>query len=240
MRSPDTGATRTAGCGVAVVALTAAVISFEHVRALALEAGERELPSWLLPVSIDGAIAAAVAVLLADSRAGRRPAALTWMLLGLGLASSLAANVASAQPTATARAVAAWPPIALALGIEVLAGLIRRSAGEFDSKTVAETSTPSGSVRGRQVPSAVVARPVGRGSFMPPATTAELPAGRPAGRQIEMDDHAAIALIRELDLASENDQASRFDIQKTLGCGGSRAARLARLARQPSAATAQR
>src|SRR3954454_12144628 len=110
-----------------LVAVTAAVISFSHVRALALRAGESELTSWLLPVSIDGAVVAAVSVLLADSRAGRRPAPLTWLLLTLGLAASLAANVASAEPTPTARAVAAWPPVALALGIEVLAGLARRS-----------------------------------------------------------------------------------------------------------------
>lgn len=120
-----------------MVAITAAVISFSHVRALALRAGETELTSWLLPISIDGAVVAAVSVLLADSRAGRRPAVLTWLLLTLGLAASLAANVASAEPTTTARAVAAWPPLALALGIEVLAGLARRSDRE-DAVTDAE------------------------------------------------------------------------------------------------------
>src|SRR3954452_11082657 len=127
METADLRAARTASFGVLLVAATAAVISFSHVRALALRAGESELTSWLLPVSIDGAVVAAVSVLLADSRAGRRPAPLTWLLLALGLAASLAANVASAEPTATARAGAAWPPVALALGIEVLAGLARRS-----------------------------------------------------------------------------------------------------------------
>jgi hypothetical protein len=36
----------------------------------------------------------------------------------------------SSEPTSTARAVAAWPPVALALGIEVPAGLARRSEPE--------------------------------------------------------------------------------------------------------------
>ena len=49
----------TAILGVATVASTAAVISFSHVQALARSAGEPELTAWLLPLSIDGAIAAA-------------------------------------------------------------------------------------------------------------------------------------------------------------------------------------
>ena len=127
MATPDRRAARTAAVGVLLVAVTAAVISFSHVRSVAIRAGETQLTSWLLPISIDGAVVAAVSVLLADSRAGRRPAALTWLLLGLGISASLVANIASAEPTATARAVAAWPPLALALGIEVLAGLARRN-----------------------------------------------------------------------------------------------------------------
>ena len=63
----DRKAAVTAGCGVTVVALTAALVSFSHIRHLAVEAGETELASWLLPVSVDGAIVAAVAVILADS-----------------------------------------------------------------------------------------------------------------------------------------------------------------------------
>jgi hypothetical protein len=132
----------TAILGVATVAATAAVISFSHVQALARTAGEPELTAWLLPLSIDGAIAAAAAVVLADSKAGRRTTFLTWLMLALGLAASLAANIASAQPTWTARAVAAWPPIALALGIEVLASMSRRSGPVAPARTVpTETAT---------------------------------------------------------------------------------------------------
>jgi hypothetical protein len=117
----------TATSGVATVAATSAVISYNHVRHLALHAGETELAALLLPLALDGAIVAAVAVILADSRAGRRPAALTWVLLTLGLIGSLSANIASAAPTLTARAIAAWPPMLLAVGVEVLANLSRRS-----------------------------------------------------------------------------------------------------------------
>src|SRR4051794_31098591 len=126
MTTSHNRAMRTANLGVAVVAVTAAVISFSHVRTVAVRSGESDLTSWLLPISIDGAVVAAVSVLLADSRAGRRSAALTWLLLALGLTASLAANVASAEPTATGPAVAGWPPVGVGLGIGIFAGLARR------------------------------------------------------------------------------------------------------------------
>jgi hypothetical protein len=245
----DRKATLTAVAGVAVVALTAAVISFSHVRQLALDAGEGELASWLLPVSIDGAIAAAVAVILADSRAGRRPAGLTWTLLALGLIGSLAANIASAEPTVVARAVAAWPPIGLALGIEVLAGLIRRREGEPTPvpvraghqpavarraaprrETAAETPpAPASSSNGSQPTGSSGGRAAENGSAGKVAM-----GGRPAasGRQQQLDDAAAVAMIRQLDADAPDGRVSRMEIQKRLGCGGSRVARLANLARQ--------
>ena len=51
---------------------------------------------------IDGMIVAALTTLLADSRSGGRGGFLPWALLVVGSAASLAANVAVAQPTATA------------------------------------------------------------------------------------------------------------------------------------------
>jgi hypothetical protein len=138
---PPTTASRTgrvtATSGVAAVAATSAVISYNHVRHLALRAGETELAALLLPLALDGAIVAAVAVIVADSRTGRRPAALTWLLLALGIIGSLSANIASAAPTLTARAVAAWPPMLLAVGVEVLADLSRGS-GSAQRSDIAE------------------------------------------------------------------------------------------------------
>ncbi|MGF0118799.1 DUF2637 domain-containing protein [Promicromonospora sp. Marseille-Q5078] len=129
----------TARLGIAIVAVTAAVISFTHVQHVAREAGESELSAILLPLSIDGAIAAPAAVILAETKAGRRPPRLAWVMLLLGLTASLAANIAAAEPTLVARAVAVWPPIALALGVEVLAGMGRRERGD----TTGQTTTPA-------------------------------------------------------------------------------------------------
>ena len=166
----------TAILGVATVAATAAVISFSHVQALARAAGEPELTAWLLPLSIDGAIAAAAAVVLADSKAGRRTTFLTWLMLALGLAASLAANIASAQPTWTARAVAAWPPIALALGIEVLASMSRRSG----PIAPARPGTPETTTSEQTEPSQASPHTSSRSVSTSAPLTAPLPASGPS------------------------------------------------------------
>lgn len=234
MATPDRRAARTAAVGVLLVAVTAAVISFSHVRSVAIRAGETQLTSWLLPISIDGAVVASVSVLLADSRAGRRPAALTWLLLGLGISASLGANIASAEPTATARAVAAWPPLALALGIEVLAGLTRRNGRPRPEEAIVRpvaaqpaTSGLTGSGSGEP------AHALDAGGIfgMVPPSHAGSSTGRDADRPAALDDDRAVELIRRLDLAAPAGRVSRLEIQKALGCGGSRAARLAELAR---------
>ena len=235
----------TAILGVATVAAAAAVISFSHVQALARTAGEPELTAWLLPLSIDGAIAAAAAVVLADSKAGRRTTFLAWLMLALGLAASLAANIASAQPTWTARVVAAWPPIALALGIEVLASMSRRSgpvalAGTVPPGTTTEPSQASSLASSRSVSTSAAPLPASGPSTTTPArpsTSEQLhlvdkpaPAkpSRLAAARTE-DDHA-IEVIRRLDQVAGG-HASRRTIQDELGCGASRATRLAALAR---------
>jgi len=207
-----------------LVAITAAVISFSHVRALALRAGETELTSWLLPISIDGAVVAAVSVLLADSRAGRRPALLTWLLLTLGLAASLASNVASAEPTTTARAVAAWPPLALALGIEVLAGLARRTrlpdaetaAGLQPWPGLAESNVPGGNGNG-SIANGRVADGIARAL---PVRQSANGNGRSARRQPALDDDSAVKVIRDLDARSPERRASRLEIQTRFAAAG--------------------
>ena len=56
--------------------------------------------------------------------------------------------------------------------------------------------------------------------------------GRSQRRQPTLDDDSALKVIRQLDTAAPTGRASRLEIQKRLGCGGSRAARLADLARK--------
>lgn len=120
---------RITAAAVIVVALVAAAVSYEHMRALALEAGEG-WRAWLLPLSVDGMMVAASMAMLSRRRAGQPAGALAWIALLAGAATSVAANVAAAEPTLTGRAVAAWPPIALGLAYELLLQQIGRNDTE--------------------------------------------------------------------------------------------------------------
>jgi hypothetical protein len=106
-----------------VVALVAAVVSYEHLRHVAAVAGEG-WRAWLLPLSVDGLLVAASMVMLTRRRQGRPAGALAWGSLLLGIAASVAANVASAEATLVARLVAAWSPVALLLAVELLLQLL--------------------------------------------------------------------------------------------------------------------
>ena len=59
-------------------------------------------------------------VLLTRRRAGLPGGRLAWAALLGGVGASLAANIAAAEPTATARVVAAWPALAFAVAFELL------------------------------------------------------------------------------------------------------------------------
>jgi Protein of unknown function (DUF2637) len=109
---------------VVVVAGVAAVVSYAHMRHLAELAGE----AWradILPLSVDGLLVAASLVLLVRRKAGRRAGLLPWVGLLLGVAASLVANVAAAQPTVLGRVVAGWPPLAFAVSFELLVAILR-------------------------------------------------------------------------------------------------------------------
>ena len=104
-------------------------ISYEHLRDLAVAAGFSDTSAHLLPLGIDGALAAATISLIVNGLTGRKLPATAWALGGVGIASSVAGNIVAAQPKLpapefTSAAVAALPPIVLALSIEVVLRLV--------------------------------------------------------------------------------------------------------------------
>lgn len=147
---------------VAIVAAVAGVISYGHIRAVALAAGETELAALLLPLSVDGLIVASTAALLAnlDPR-GRRLARLA---LWVGIAATIGGNVASAEPGPVPMVVAATPAVAFLLSVEVLRHLIR--AGRLAG--VEQGGVPSGDGHG-EMPSADTAAPAPRAGKRQPA-----------------------------------------------------------------------
>lgn len=109
-----------ARAAAAVVAAVAGAASFEHIASVAIAAGERPWVGYSLPLAIDGLIVVGVAALLEDKRNGRAGRMSARLAVAVGVLATLAANVASAQPTWTARLVAVAAPVSFLLAVEVL------------------------------------------------------------------------------------------------------------------------
>lgn len=164
---------------VLVVAAVAAVISYGHLSAVAARAGETH--ASLFPLSVDGLIVAASLVLLARRQAGQPGGPLPWFGLGLGIAATVAGNVASADPTLAARVIAAWPPVAFALAYELLLGLIRPRAAESGGEPAPRAGAAAGlEERARELIAAAGPRPPGR---------------RALARELGVSEHQARTLL---------------------------------------------
>ncbi|MEU4714680.1 DUF2637 domain-containing protein [Micromonospora purpureochromogenes] len=128
--------------GTVAVTVIAAVGSYDHMRELALEAGQPPFLAALLPLSVDGMILVAT-LALGDGRRSRWSA---WLAFLVGVAASLAANVLVAEPDAVSRVVSAWPAVALLLTVEVLA----RSGKGRQVSAVVPAETPETVVAQRE------------------------------------------------------------------------------------------
>lgn len=104
----------------AAVATIAAWSSWSHMVHVALRFGERPEVAYVLPISVDGMLIVASTAMVDDQRAGRDVRWSARIAFGAGVAASVAANIAAAQPTLGARIVAAWPALALLLVVEML------------------------------------------------------------------------------------------------------------------------
>ena len=111
------------------VALIAAFSSYMHMVHVALACAERREVAYVLPVSVDGMLVVATVVMVDDERHTRRVRPTARLAFSVGVAASLAANVAAAHPTIGARIVAAWPAVALLLVVEMLARPPAATAG---------------------------------------------------------------------------------------------------------------
>jgi DNA-binding CsgD family transcriptional regulator len=113
---------------VTFVAAVAAVVSYSHIYDLGRAHGQSGTAARLLPLSVDGLILAASLVLLHEAR-NRRPApALARGMLGLGVAATVAANVAYGAGFGWPGAlISAWPAVAFIGAVEMALGLVRRA-----------------------------------------------------------------------------------------------------------------
>jgi hypothetical protein len=129
---------------VLLVALIAAIVSFVHIQSLAVTHGQTQLAAALLPLSIDGTVAAASLVML---RAARRDIGTPWLargMLGLAVMATLAANIGYGLPYGIPGALlSGWPAVAFVGCAEMAIGMVRRVTRSKPKDVSAGVSEPS-------------------------------------------------------------------------------------------------
>jgi hypothetical protein len=145
----------TSTLGAAAVAGIAAWASWTHMVHVALRFGERAEVAYVLPLSVDGLLVVASAAMVDDKTAGRRPRTSAKVAFIAGVAASIAANITAAQPSVGARAVAAWPAVALLLVVELMT-----RTEQADGRRPGELSSDKATPEGRQAsaPAAISAK----------------------------------------------------------------------------------
>ncbi|WP_280384535.1 DUF2637 domain-containing protein [Nocardia wallacei] len=160
----------------AVVALGAAYASYRHGREFALRFGADETTAGIWPLIVDGLLTLATVELWKtghERSGGGRWAA--WSAFVFGICLSLCANIAAAPVLSVfSVVVAACPPLALLLAVELLNRALKRHHAET-TETVDETTVETGETGETTEPAAPVVRlaPVPAWSGSPAELTAE-------------------------------------------------------------------
>ncbi|MBQ0926764.1 DUF2637 domain-containing protein [Saccharopolyspora endophytica] len=141
--SPDRSLHLQCACTL-LVAAGAAYVSYRHGCAFALRFGADETTATLWPLIVDGLLTMATIELW---KAGHRHCATgrwkAWLSFALGIGLSLCANIASApELNAFSIAVAACPPLALLLSVELLNQALKRRRAETVRENVHESAPP--------------------------------------------------------------------------------------------------
>jgi hypothetical protein len=116
----------------ALVALGAAYVSYRHGREFALQHGADESTASIWPLIVDGLLTTATVELWKTGN-GSRPHGrwAAWLAFFFGISLSLCANIGTApEPSVFAIAVAACPPLALLLAVELLNRALKRHRAE--------------------------------------------------------------------------------------------------------------
>ena len=128
----------------ALVALGAAYASYRHGRDFALRFGSDHTTATIWPLIIDGLLIIATAELWKGPthQTGRWAA---WLAFTLGISLSLCANIAAAPNLSIfAIAVAACPPLALLLAVELLNRALKRHRAERPASSCAQPANAAG------------------------------------------------------------------------------------------------
>jgi hypothetical protein len=125
---------------VCAVAAFAAVVSYSHIYGLGQAHGQDGTAARLLPLSVDGLILAASLVLLHEARNNRDAPALARFMLWLGIAATIAANIAYGAGYGLLGAmISAWPAVAFIGTVEIAMQQVRRSRAPHTATNVPAT-----------------------------------------------------------------------------------------------------
>lgn len=131
------------------MALIAAVVSYSHMVQFAMSVGE-QWRSYLIPLTIDGLVAASSMVLWTQRIYKRPTSYLAWAALIGGGAISVVVNAADARPQITALLIAGWAPLAFLIGYQLLHFLLHAESATETTHTVS-TTTQSETLRTQSV-----------------------------------------------------------------------------------------
>ncbi len=192
----------TAGAVLAVAGI-AAVISYWHAYAVVREFGETGLTARLEPAMIDGLVYACSMVMLYAARHRRPVPTLARWLLALGIAATLAANMAQGWSHGAGGAVvAAWPAASLVGSYELLVWIIRTSS-VIGPARVSAAGVPdrlAGQDQAADQPAAgpratAAAQPLSAGAKGWPGRTGTVPAGRDCGPVADHGDRLPVSEV---------------------------------------------
>ena len=137
----DTAIRVSTALAVLTVAGIAAYMSYWHAYAVVCAHGESGITARLEPATIDDLVYASSIVTLYAARHRLPVPGLARWLLGLGIAATLAANVAQGWPHGLVGAtVAAWPAVSLVGSYELLVWIIRTAAADGSARVQSRTN----------------------------------------------------------------------------------------------------
>lgn len=193
---------RLTAAAVLLVAAIAAIVSFLHIEHLAISHGQTELAAYLLPVSVDGTVAAASLSMLWAARSGQSPPWIARAMLALGVLATLACNVAYGAPFGlSGELLSGWPAVAFVGSVEMVLVMVRRA------RTVPESAEPELSA----VPVLTQVAPADSAHAAQLALAASVAAGNPLSQRAVMArfglSRAAERRVRQAVLAQSNGHA---------------------------------
>lgn len=117
----------TARLSLTAVALIAAVASYLHALVVVQAADGRGLVAYFIPFLADLVIASAAANILDAGRTGHARPRWSIAAVGVGIVATLYANIMYGYPERVPSwLVNGWPPVAFALTLESITGMVRR------------------------------------------------------------------------------------------------------------------